>query len=318
MMRSPLATAFLLSISIHLGGLVVVSLCSGVLRAPSPPPNLDAAALMMVAALPQPEAAPEPAAVTPANAPEEKEVVEPVTPPTLVEKPVLPKSPPSPQPARVKASPPPKSHQSQPAAPAPTAMANAGKSRPGPPIPLPNEAQGTAGGNVLGSPLDLKPPEQSPRPVEGGEAGAGHLFDRGDVAVVPGSGVAGGGGGRGRGGLGLGEAGSGPHIRGVQPGPGGEGEGVGHAARPVGGYQVIPRYPDSARRQGIDGTVLVKALVTEQGRVAEVAVERSAGHPDLDQAAVEAVSRWRFEPARRGRQPLAVWVLIPVQFSLRR
>jgi protein TonB len=86
----------------------------------------------------------------------------------------------------------------------------------------------------------------------------------------------------------------------------------------VGGYQVIPRYPDSARRQGIDGTVLVKALVTEQGRVAEVAVERSAGHPDLDQAAVEAVSRWRFEPARRGRQPLAVWVLIPVQFSLRR
>lgn len=318
MMRSPLATAFLLSISIHLGGLVVVSLCSGVLRAPSPPPNLDAAALMMVAALPQPEATPEPAAVTPANVPEEKAVVEPVTPPTFVEKQALPKPPPSPKPARVKPSPLPKSHQSGPAAPASTEMADAGESRPGARIPLPDEGQGTAGGNVVGPPPDVKPTGQPPTPVEGGEAGAGRLFDRGDVAVVPGSGVAGGGGGRGKGGLGLGEVGSGPRIGDVQPGPGGEGEGVGHAARPVGGYQVIPRYPDSARRQGIDGTVLVKALVTEQGRVAEVAVERSAGHPDLDQAAVEAVSRWRFEPARRGRQPVAVWVLIPVQFSLRR
>jgi protein TonB len=52
--------------------------------------------------------------------------------------------------------------------------------------------------------------------------------------------------------------------------------------------------------------------------VEQVKVERSAGHTDLDQAALEAVSRWRFEPARRGRQPVAVWVLIPVEFTLRR
>ena len=46
-------------------------------------------------------------------------------------------------------------------------------------------------------------------PVEGGEAGAGNLFDRGDVGVVPGAGVGGGSGARGRGGLGLGDSGGG-------------------------------------------------------------------------------------------------------------
>jgi protein TonB len=45
-------------------------------------------------------------------------------------------------------------------------------------------------------------------------------------------------------------------------------------------------------------------------------LERSAGHQDLDEAAVEAVRRWRFEPARRGNRPMAVWVLIPVTFKL--
>jgi periplasmic protein TonB len=85
---------------------------------------------------------------------------------------------------------------------------------------------------------------------------------------------------------------------------------------PSGGYQVKPRYPESARRQGVEGTALLKVRVTEQGRVEAVQLERSAGHPDLDQAAIEAVRRWRFEPARRGKQPMAVWALIPVMFKL--
>jgi protein TonB len=63
---------------------------------------------------------------------------------------------------------------------------------------------------------------------------------------------------------------------------------------------------------------MVKAYVTEQGRVEGVQVEQSAGHADLDRAAVEAVGRWRFEPARRGRQPVAMWVSIPVTFVLNR
>ena len=77
-----------------------------------------------------------------------------------------------------------------------------------------------------------------------------------------------------------------------------------------------PHYPESARRQGVEGTVLLKMRVTEQGRVEEVQVERSAGHPDLDQSAMAAVQRWRFEPARRSGEPVAVWVFIPVEFKL--
>ena len=92
--------------------------------------------------------------------------------------------------------------------------------------------------------------------------------------------------------------------------------GGGVSARPLGGYQVKPRYPEAARRQGIEGTVLLKMHITEQGRVEEVQVERSAGHQELDQAAMEAVRRWRFEPARRTGEAVAVWVIIPVEFKI--
>ena len=77
-----------------------------------------------------------------------------------------------------------------------------------------------------------------------------------------------------------------------------------------------PLYPDSARRQGIEGTVVLKLRITERGSVDELQVERSAGHPDLDHAAMDAVRRWRFEPARRSGEPVAVWVLVPVEFKL--
>ena len=343
MMRSSLAGAFVTSFTIHLGALVVLSLSSGLLRAPSPP-NPDVAELVMVFPIPQPQTPPEPTEVAPPSVPAEEEVaveppppppppesltppqVEPVTPPKIVEKPApkraepRPKSPPPPKPARLKKAVPPKPREPEPVASGPTEMAEAGGAKSRPRVPIPDDTRGAVAGNVLGPPSEMKAEEQPQKPVEGGEAGAGNLFDKGEAGVVPGSGVAGGGGGRGRGGLGLGEAGDGPRVAGIRPGPGGEGsgEGVDGAARPVGGYQVIPRYPESARRQGIEGTVLVKARVTERGLVDAVQVGRSSGHQDLDQAAVEAVSRWRFEPAHRGRQPVAVWVLIPVEFALRR
>ena len=91
---------------------------------------------------------------------------------------------------------------------------------------------------------------------------------------------------------------------------------MGGVTAPSGGYQVKPRYPESARRQGVEGTVLLKVRVTEQGRVEAVQLERSTGHQDLDQSAIEAVRRWHFEPARRGNQAMAVWALIPVTFKL--
>jgi protein TonB len=93
-------------------------------------------------------------------------------------------------------------------------------------------------------------------------------------------------------------------------------DGVTRTARPQGGYQVRPVYPAAPRRLGIQGTTMLRVHVLADGRIGDVLVERSAGHPDLDQAATEAVRRWRFEPARRGDDAVAMWVLLPVEFRL--
>jgi len=88
-------------------------------------------------------------------------------------------------------------------------------------------------------------------------------------------------------------------------------------AHPRGGYQVRPSYPSSARRIGAEGTTMLRVYVALDGQVTDVVVDRSAGHPDLDRAAVDAVRRWRFEPGRRGAEPIGMWVRLPVQFVLR-
>ena len=93
-------------------------------------------------------------------------------------------------------------------------------------------------------------------------------------------------------------------------------DGLTRTARPQGGYQVRPAYPSAPRRLGIQGTTMLRVHVLADGRIGDVRVEHSAGHPDLDQAAMEAVRRWRFEPARRGADTVAMWVLLPVEFRL--
>ena len=79
---------------------------------------------------------------------------------------------------------------------------------------------------------------------------------------------------------------------------------------------VKPRYPRKARRAGWEGTTLLKVLVNPDGAPSRVAVERTSGFDILDEAAVKAVRRWRFHPARRGTAPLSTWVRIPVAFRL--
>jgi len=94
--------------------------------------------------------------------------------------------------------------------------------------------------------------------------------------------------------------------------------GITALARPLGGYQVKPAYPERARRARIGGVTLLRFLVLATGRVGPVAVAESAGHGDLDRAAVDAVKQWRFEPARRGSEAVDVWVTLPVRFELAR
>jgi protein TonB len=79
--------------------------------------------------------------------------------------------------------------------------------------------------------------------------------------------------------------------------------------------KVPPVYPDLARDAGVDGTVLVQALVGKDGRVKDTKVVKSI--PMLDASAIAAVKQWVFKPALSNNKPVAVWVAVPVRFTLR-
>ncbi|MEW6416046.1 MAG: energy transducer TonB [Pseudomonadota bacterium] len=78
-----------------------------------------------------------------------------------------------------------------------------------------------------------------------------------------------------------------------------------------------PPYPAISRRMGEEGEVRLRVLVDPGGNAQRVEIERSSGYPRLDQAALDTVKRWRFVPARQGDQPVAAWVIVPIQFTLR-
>ncbi len=78
-----------------------------------------------------------------------------------------------------------------------------------------------------------------------------------------------------------------------------------------------PEYPALARRRGQEGLVLLRVRVSESGSPAEVRIAESSGSTLLDNAALEAVERWSFVPARRGDQPIPAWVEVPVRFRLK-
>lgn len=77
-----------------------------------------------------------------------------------------------------------------------------------------------------------------------------------------------------------------------------------------------PDYPDSARREGRQGRVLLRVLVDAQGRSKQVEINRSSGSEALDRAAAETIKRWQFHPARQGDQPIESWLRIPIEFHL--
>jgi len=77
-----------------------------------------------------------------------------------------------------------------------------------------------------------------------------------------------------------------------------------------------PAYPALARRLGEQGRVLLRVLVTAEGMADRVELKASSGTDRLDRAALDAVKRWRFVPARQGEQAVSAWVVVPISFSL--
>lgn len=77
-----------------------------------------------------------------------------------------------------------------------------------------------------------------------------------------------------------------------------------------------PPYPVFARRAGEQGKVILRVYVTTAGTAETVQVRTSSGSIRLDEAALETVRRWKFVPAKRGDEPVAAWVLVPISFKL--
>jgi TonB family protein len=136
------------------------------------------------------------------------------------------------------------------------------------------------------------------------------------IASLPSSGP-GLGGGIGSGtGTGVG-SGKGP---GVGPGSGG---GIGGGVYRVGGgvtpprvlYDPDPDYSEEARKAKFQGTVVLWVIVGPDGRPRDITVQRSLGM-GLDEKAVEAVRNWKFEPAKKDGQAVAVQIAIEVNFRL--
>lgn len=114
----------------------------------------------------------------------------------------------------------------------------------------------------------------------------------------------------------------------IVPGVYGDPNGVGEAlaGRPVVDYtmldnspraraQAAPIYPGEARRQGRSGEVLVEFVVDEEGRVLNPRVVRSSDAV-FESATLNAVSKWRFEPGRKGGKPVRFRMAAPVRFGL--
>jgi protein TonB len=77
-----------------------------------------------------------------------------------------------------------------------------------------------------------------------------------------------------------------------------------------------PRYPLIARRNGEQGTVTLRVLVTRDGTPGTVVLEKTSGSASLDAAALATVKEWRFVPAQQNGQPVEAPVLVPIVFRL--
>lgn len=75
-----------------------------------------------------------------------------------------------------------------------------------------------------------------------------------------------------------------------------------------------PPYPPIAHKLRLQGTPVVRVLVSPEGQPENVFLGKTSGVRVLDDAAVEAVKRWTFVPARRGNNRIAAWVDVPIHF----
>lgn len=80
-------------------------------------------------------------------------------------------------------------------------------------------------------------------------------------------------------------------------------------------FQPSPQYPFEMRRAGVTGEVVVDFIVTDQGDVRNAYAARSTAR-EFEAAAVQAVSKWKFRPGKRGGRAVNTHMQVPVGFTL--
>jgi protein TonB len=84
---------------------------------------------------------------------------------------------------------------------------------------------------------------------------------------------------------------------------------------PVPVRTVPPHYPEALRRDGIAGVVTVSCTIDERGNVTEPKVVKASSDAFADPA-IEALSKWKFKPAKKGGNAIPIKVSFPIQFNV--
>ena len=196
-----------------------------------------------------------------------------------------------------------------------TPIAKSVAARPEPPVPFTtptNEepAKAIEAKPAVATKTETAPSVASSARIEGGgsEAGAGNLFGKGDVGVVPGSGTAGGGGGTAASGLGRGSG-----VPGLPAPP--AVLRTNREAKPI--QTVRASYPPMALRMGLESDVTLRIEVDGEGKVTKAEITKSGGS-GFDDEALKAVKQSRFEPAQRDGHNVAAEFTYIYRFRLQR
>lgn len=78
-----------------------------------------------------------------------------------------------------------------------------------------------------------------------------------------------------------------------------------------------PQYPSSLLQKKITGKVLIACVIDPAGRISQSSIRQSSGHRELDQAALTAVSRWKFKPALKAGRPVKGSIVVPFNFEIK-
>jgi protein TonB len=79
-----------------------------------------------------------------------------------------------------------------------------------------------------------------------------------------------------------------------------------------------PQYPSALLKKGIGGKVVITCVIDVKGNIVSSRIKQSSGEAELDKAALQAVARWKFKPARRAGKPFQATCNIPFTFEVKR